>query len=190
MNSIRSLNVNVRYNTVSIALHWVLALAIAASFALGFYMADLPMSPQRLKLYNWHKWMGVVILMLSAARLIWRLTHRPPADLLMPRWQKRAAHATHGLLYLLFFAVPLAGWIYSNATGFSIVVFGLLPLPDLMQADKALAEAIRPWHGGLAWALTGLVGLHIAAVLKHQFIERDKILSRMWPTRSKRISKI
>ena len=68
-----------RYHGFAIALHWVLALGLVGLFFMGHYMADLPFSPQRLKLYNWHKWAGVTILGLSVVRLTWRLVHRPPA---------------------------------------------------------------------------------------------------------------
>ena len=170
-----------RYSTPAMALHWLLALALLTSFGVGLYMADLPVSPQRLKLYNWHKWAGVTILLLSAVRLAWRLTHRPPAELPAPAWQQRAAHWTHRTLYLLFFAVPLAGWAYSSAAGFPVVWFGVLPLPDFVSADKVLAEAIKPLHGALAWALAALAGVHIGAALKHHFIDRDGLLTRMLP---------
>jgi cytochrome b561 len=173
-----------RYTGLAIALHWLLALAIVVSFSVGVYMSDLPISPQRLKLYNWHKWAGICILALSALRLLWRLTHRPPADVPMPAWQQRASHAAHGLLYVLFFAVPLAGWAYSSAAGFPIVVFGVLPLPDFVSPDKALAEAIKPLHATLAFVLAGVVVLHVAAALKHHFIDRDGLLDRMRPGRA------
>ncbi len=168
-----------RYTRTAIVLHWLLALMIVGSFGVGLYMADLPFSPSRLKLYNWHKWAGVTILALSAARLLWRLSHRPPADLPMPAWQQRAAHAVHLLLYGLFFAVPLAGWAYSSAAGFPVVWFGVLPLPDFVPVDRALAEAIKPLHKLLAFALTGTVLLHVAAALKHHFIDRDGTLQRL-----------
>ena len=173
-----------RYTGLAIALHWLLALAIVVSFSVGVYMGALPISPQRLKLYNWHKWAGICILALSALRLLWRLTHRPPADVPMPAWQQRASHAAHGLLYVLFFAVPLAGWAYSSAAGFPIVVFGVLPLPDFVSPDKALAEAIKPLHATLAFVLAGVVVLHVAAALKHHFIDRDGLLDRMRPGRA------
>jgi cytochrome b561 len=172
-----------RYSPVAIALHWLLAAALVGAFGVGVYMSDLPLSPTRLKLYNWHKWAGVTILALSIVRLLWRLGHRPPPDPPMPAWQARAAHATHAALYLLFFAVPLVGWAYSSAAGFPVVWFGVLPLPDFVPADKALADAIKPWHGVLAKMMAALVVLHVAAALKHQFIDRDGLLNRMRPAR-------
>ncbi|MDP2004576.1 MAG: cytochrome b [Rubrivivax sp.] len=172
-----------RYTGTAIALHWLLALMIVGSFAVGTYMVDLPFSMARLKLYNWHKWAGVLILTLSAARLLWRLTHRPPADLPMPTWQRRAAHGAHLALYALFFAVPLVGWAYSSAAGFPLVLFGVLPLPDFVPVDRELSEALKPWHGWLAKALAAVVLLHVAGALKHQFIHRDDLLRRMWPGR-------
>lgn len=170
-----------RYTSTAIALHWLLALALLGAFSVGVYMSDLPFSPTRLKLYNWHKWAGVTILTLSLLRLLWRLTHRPPADVPMPAWQRVAAHGTHHLLYLLFFAVPLVGWAYSSAAGFPVVLFGVLPLPDFVSPDKALAESIKPWHGWLAYAMATLVVLHVAGAIKHQIVDRDGLLGRMLP---------
>ncbi len=172
-----------RYTGTAIALHWLLALMILGSFSMGVYMSGLPLSPTRLKLYNWHKWAGVTILALSALRLLWRLTHRPPADLPMPRWQRVAAHAAHWALYALFFAIPLAGWAYSSAAGFPIVWFGVLPLPDFVSPDRALAATLKQLHGALAFALAAVVVLHVAGALKHHLIDRDGLLRRMLPGR-------
>ncbi len=172
-----------RYTGTAIVLHWLLALLIAGTFALGVYMHELPFSPARLKYYSWHKWAGVTILALSFLRLAWRLTHKPPADLPMPGWQATAAHATHHLLYALFFIVPLVGWAYSSAAGFPIVWFGVLPLPDFVPVDKALAEAIKPWHERTAMLMAALVLLHVAGAIKHQLIDRDGLIDRMRPAR-------
>ena len=177
-------NIEQRYTVPAIGLHWLLALMLTVSFSVGLYMSDLGMSPQRLKLFNWHKWAGITILVLSIVRLAWRLTHRPPPDVPMPLWQARAAHATHLAMYLLFFAVPLVGWAYTSATGFPVVWFGVLPLPDFVSPDKALAAAIKPWHGALAWTLAAFVVVHVAGALKHQWIDKDGLLSRMKPTRN------
>jgi cytochrome b561 len=175
---------NGRYTGVAIAFHWLMSLLILGNFCLGLYMADLPLSMQRLKLFNYHKWTGATILAIAALRLLWRLTHRPPPDLPAPRWQIRAAHVTHWALYALFFAVPLAGWAYSSASGFPVVVFGVLPLPDFVPKDKALAELLKELHESLAWVLFALVALHVAAAMKHTFLDRDGLLRRMAPGRS------
>ena len=171
------------YTRTAIALHWLLAAGLLGMIGMGLYMTSLPFSPARLKLYNWHKWAGVVILGLSVVRLLWRLTHRPPVDVAMAPWQRRAAHLTHLAMYALFFAVPLMGWAYSSAAGFPIVLFGVLPLPDFVAADRELAEAIKPLHGWLAWTLLGLIALHVAAAMKHQLLDRDGLLQRMAPAR-------
>lgn len=177
-----------RYHGLSRVLHWLLALGLVGMFALGVYMADLPFSMQRLKLYNWHKWAGMTILALSVLRLVVRVVRRPPAlpasiQSTMPRWQQQAHHGTHHLLYALFFIVPLVGWAYSSAAGFPIVVFGLVPLPDFVPVSPALADALKPLHGLSACALAGLVLLHVLAALKHQLINRDGLMARILPCR-------
>jgi cytochrome b561 len=170
-----------RYDAMAITAHWVLAVLIALNLALGLYMHELPLSPQRLKLFNWHKWAGITILALSALRLAWRLWHPPPPDPPMPAWQRAAAHGVHRALYVLFFAVPLAGWAYSSATGFPVVWFGVLPLPDWVPVNRALAEALKATHKAAAMALALLVLLHVAAALKHHVVDRDGLLHRMRP---------
>ena len=170
-----------RYSNVAIAFHWLLAIAIVTSFGVGLYMSDLAMSPTRLKLFNWHKWAGMTIFALSALRLLWRLSHRPPADVPMPAWQQRTAHAIHIAMYVLFFGVPLAGWAYSSAAGFPVVVYGMIPLPDFVPVDKGLAEGLKTLHHWLAYGLAIVVIGHIGAALKHQFVDRDGLLLRMWP---------
>jgi cytochrome b561 len=171
-----------QYTTTAISLHWLLALLIVGSLGVGWYMVDLPMSVQRLKLFNWHKWAGITILVLSAARLLWRLSHPAPAlPSTMPAWQRTASHVSHGMMYVLFFAIPLVGWAYSSAAGFSIVWFGVIPLPDWVPRSRELAELLKPWHGWLAYALAAVVAVHIAAALKHHWIDKDQVMARMLP---------
>ena len=112
-----------RYTTTAIALHWLLALALLGSLAVGVTMTELPLSPLRLKLTTWHQWAGITIMVLSFVRLAWRLSHRPPADLPMPAWQRKVATGTHRMLYALFFLwlgftgpgrVSLDHWLYTR----------------------------------------------------------------------------
>jgi cytochrome b561 len=168
-----------RYTRTAIALHWLMALLIFSAFPLGVYMHDLPLSPTKLQLFSYHKWLGITILLAAAARLAWRVTHPAPAMLDMPRWQQVAAHGIHHLLYLLLFAVPLSGWLMSSAKGFQTVWFGVLPLPDLVGKNKELGDLLKEVHEMLNFGLLLLVGAHVAGALKHHFVERDDTLRRM-----------
>jgi len=170
------------YGAMAIALHWVAAVLILGNLAVGLSMVELPLSPTKLQVYSWHKWAGVTIFVLSAARLLWRLAHPAPAlPAAMPGWQRAAAGASHRLFYVLFFAVPLAGWLFSSAAGFQTVWFGVLPLPDLLAKDTQLAELLKIVHRVAAYALAALVAVHVAAALKHHFAADDGVLSRMLP---------
>ena len=98
----------------------------------------------------------------------------------MPPWQRMAHDGVHRLMYLLFFAVPLAGWAYSSASGFPVVWFGVVPLPDFVPQDKPLAESLKLLHKLLAYTLGLSVVVHVAAALKHQLVDRDGLMARMW----------
>lgn len=168
------------YTTTAKALHWLMALMIVGSLSLGWYMSDLPFSPSRIKLYSYHKWAGITILLIAAGRLLWRLTHRPPPiPDYVPGWQRFAAHGVHTLLYVLFFAVPLVGWAYSSAAGFPVVWFGVIPLPDWVPVDKVLAERLNILHAWLAYSLAALVAVHVAAAIKHGFEDPSGYIQRM-----------
>ncbi len=171
-----------RYTRTAIALHWLIALLLLVLFCVGLYMHDLPLSPQKLKIYSWHKWAGVTIFLLVLLRLGWRLSHRPPAlPEAMPGWQKIAAHGLHHLLYLLMLAIPLSGWLMSSAKGFQTVWFGVLPLPDLLGKDKELGDALQVLHMSLNFGFAALVVAHAGAAIKHHLIDKDDILTRMLP---------
>jgi cytochrome b561 len=173
-----------RYTGPAIALHWLIALMIVGGFAVGLYMTDLKLSPEKLKLYSWHKWSGITVLSLALVRLGWRWRHPAPPPLPgQPAWQLRAARYTHLLLYGLILAIPLSGWLYSSASGYPVVYLGIkaLQLPDLVDKDKALATALKQIHEILNWMLALLVSVHVGAALKHHFVDRDSTLRRMLP---------
>lgn len=170
------------YTRTAVSLHWIIALLIFTAFPLGVYMHDLPFSPDKLRLYSWHKWIGVTIFLLAVLRIFWRSTHRPPPlPATMKSWERFAAEAVHYSLYVLILAIPLSGWLMSSAKGVQTVWFGVLPLPDLLAKDKALGDTLKLLHVILNFTMLGLVIAHIGAALKHQFIEHDEILARMLP---------
>ena len=176
------MNLPARYTSTAISLHWLVAVALLGTFGVGVYMHDLPLSPDKLRIYSWHKWAGVTIFLLVLIRLAWRFTHRPPAPPAnMPAWQQAAAETAHRLLYVLMIAVPLSGWLMSSAKGFQTVYFGVLPLPDLLAKNKELGETLTTVHQALNFTMAGLVLAHAGAAIKHHLIDRDDVLTRMLP---------
>ncbi|MBL8509996.1 MAG: cytochrome b [Chitinimonas sp.] len=171
----------IKYTLPARLLHWLVALGIIAAFALGLTTDSMEgFSLQKLKLINYHKWLGITVLGLVAIRLLWRLSHRPPElPAQMQPWEKQVAHYTHMLLYVLMFAVPLGGWLYSSAKGFPVVWLGMVELPNLMDKNEELAGTIKFMHKIGAWTLVLLAVAHAAAALKHHFIQKDDVLKRM-----------
>ena len=170
------------YHPVARSLHWLMALLLAGLVALGVYMADLPLSPEKFQYYAWHKWAGVTAFVLVCARLLWRAAHPAPA---MPASTsaaaRLAAQAGHLALYGLMIAIPLTGWLMSSAKGFQTVWFGVLPIPDLLAREPALGELLAEVHEALNWTMVALVAGHVGAALYHQFVLRDGTLRRMAP---------
>ena len=164
-----------------------MALLLVGLLGLGFYMHDLPLSPQKLQLYAWHKWAGVMAFLLVWVRLAWRLSHRPPfLPAAMPKLVQAAAHAGHAMLYLLMLAIPLSGWLMSSAKGFQTVWFGVLPIPDLVGKDEALGDLLASVHTALNLLFIAVLLGHVGAALKHHWLDQDDILTRMLPQRSNR----
>ena len=168
------------YTRTAVTLHTAMALLMVAGFSVGLYMVGLPLSPLKLQLYSYHKWIGVTVAALLL-RVGWRVRHAPPPlPAAMPAWELSAAHANHVLLYLLMACVPLSGWLMSSAKGVSTVYLGLWPLPDVLARNEALGLFLQAMHSILNNALLVLVSLHVAAALKHHFIDRDGLLGRMF----------
>ncbi|MDE1183353.1 cytochrome b [Paraburkholderia sp.] len=171
------------YTRTAIAFHWLIALLIVCGFALGWVMTDIPgFTPTKLKYFSWHKWIGVTVFALAIFRILWRATHAaPPMPRRMPVWQRGAAHFVHLLLYVLMIAIPASGYLYSSAANVPVVYLGLVPLPRLIAPDPALKEILKTVHITLNYTLLVLVILHVVAALKHQWLDRDGLLSRMIP---------
>jgi cytochrome b561 len=170
-----------RYRWPTIGVHWLTVLLIITAYVLATILEDMTLSPQKLKLYSWHKWVGITVLFLLPLRLLFRfldpLDHRAGLTAL----EVKASAAVHGVIYLLLFAVPMFGWLHSSAAGFPVVWLGVLPLPDLVGKDKALAEVFKELHEGSVNLLIALVVMHAAAALYHHHIRRDGVLARMVP---------
>ena len=179
----RSVKPTGRYSGVAMLLHWLIAALIVWGFALGWIMTDIPgITPTKLRYFSWHKWIGVSVLALVLVRILWRATHAAPAlPGSMAAWERAAAHAGHFALYLLMVAIPVTGYLYSSAAGIQVVYLGIWPLPTIIGPDKALKGALRLVHISLNYTLLAIVVLHVLAVAKHQWLDRQHILARMLP---------
>jgi cytochrome b561 len=191
-----------RYSAVAIALHWAIALLIVSMIPMGLWMTSAIENPEQqalaYRVFQIHKSIGFLILALTAVRVLWRLTHRPPAlPTTMKRWEAFAAGATHVAFYALLLALPLTGWLYVSA-GWAVSQdralevatswFGLFPIPHLpgvadlsIQMRRALAFQAMGAHSLMAWGAVVLIALHVGAALKHQFVDKDGVLGHMVP---------
>jgi len=170
-----------RYNLLTRVLHWLIAAVILGLVGLGWWMVDLTYYD---RWYNrsleLHKSAGLVLLAVVAVFVAWALVRRgPPLPDSIPRWQRIAAHATHGLLFVLMLAMPVTGYLISTSAGAPVSVFGLFEVPALVNGGEQLRDLAIDLHYYMAYGALALVGLHAAAALKHQFVDRDGTLSRM-----------
>jgi cytochrome b561 len=174
-------NTEARWGSVSIGLHWTIAgLVLLVQVPAGITMEAVGRGALQNALYNVHKTTGVTILILAVIRLAWRWSNPVPAlpaDL--PAWQARTARITHGLLYVLLFAMPLSGFLYTALSGFPVPYFGLVDLARLVPENKPAGEVFKAIHLSLQWALYLVAALHVAGALQHHFVRRDGVLQRM-----------
>jgi cytochrome b561 len=182
----RIIPTDVVYTRTAIALHWLTVALIATGFTLGKWMVQLPIAPQTLRVYAYHKWIGITVFLVTIARLAWRFAHPVPLPGVVPGWQRRAAAAAHVSLYVLMLAIPLSGWLFSSASGVQVIYLGLIALPNLVPKDDALAETLKSVHFALNLTLLALVLLHAGAALRHYLVQRDRVLQRMLPALSGR----
>lgn len=173
-----------KYDAVAIALHWIMAIGVLALLAIGFAMTSglLPKLTM-FQLFQLHKSIGVLVLLLAVVRLGWRLTHpAPPLPDSMPAIERKAAGAGHILLYVAIFALPLSGWAYVSASPLKIptVLFGVLPWPHLgFLADRVdAAPGLKAAHDLGAFVLVVLLVGHVGAAIRHQ-LKGEKIFQRM-----------
>ncbi|QJU59167.1 cytochrome b [Sphingomonas sp. AP4-R1] len=179
-----------RYSAVAILLHWLIAGFILANLVVGWRMGSLSGLAQ-FDAFQLHKSIGITVLVLSLARLGWRLTHRsPPLPAGMSGVERFAAHATHGIFYLMMIGMPLTGWALVSVSPLNIptLLWHHIPWPhiavlhDLPSGPKAgVDRAATNIHLALAFGGAALIALHVLAALKHQFLTRDGVLGRMIP---------
>jgi len=175
-------NTSTAWGSIAKSFHWIIATLILTQFALGWTAEAWHRSPTKVDLFVWHKSIGILILTLVVLRVAWRLAGRVPelpAD--MSRLERRLAAASHALLYVIMVAMPVSGWIINSAANFPLKIFWLVPLPDITPPSKSIQEIAETVHLTFFWSLAALLGLHVAAALRHHFVKHDDVLLRMLP---------
>ena len=171
------------HGTTMRVLHWLVAVLILLMIPAGLIMVQAGLErPLQDALFIFHKNVGSRLIVIVALRLAWRLTHRPP-DLpaRLPSWQRRAAAASHVALYVLMVAMPLSGYVRVRAGGYPIEALDAMGVPALVPRSEALAKAASTFHQVAAFALIGVIAIHVGAALQHALIRRDGVFQRMWP---------
>lgn len=167
------------YGTLHRALHWTTALLIAGLLPVGWYMVDLDFSDWKLTVYTLHESVGVIVFSLTGVRLIWRLLRPVEPEAGLSRLERTVSRAVHLALYGLMFAIPLTGWIGTSAFGFPVQWMFLFTIPSPVAKDDAFGRLVLDAHGWLALGFAALVALHIAGVLYHALLKKDRVLARM-----------
>lgn len=177
-------NTRERWGSVQIGLHWtVAALILLVQVPAGIAMVWSSPGAVQNFLYNVHKNVGLIIFLLAVFRLAWRWRYPVPllpADL--PEWQAKAARVTHALLYVLLFALPISGFLYTAMGGFPVPFLMVWDIAKLVPVNKPVAEALKYIHIGLTFVLYLAAALHVAGALQHHFVRRDGVLARMLST--------
>lgn len=192
-----------RYTKTAVFLHWLIAIGIFGMFAFGWYMVDLPKeAPKQISydLFNWgiytwnlaeeesprafyfnlHKSIGITLLALIIIRILWRVSHKPPAALTSYKpWERKLSTAAHHILYLLMFLIPVSGLIMSAAGKYGVKWFGI----DFIAGFESdiIREIFHEAHEITGLIILAVLALHILGALKHKFIDKDDTMKRMMP---------
>lgn len=170
------------YGTLARLLHWITVAVIAIMIPVGIAMTSAGFESIEDELYILHKNLGVIVLLLILFRIAWRITHRPePLPASLPPLQQRIAATTHGLLYVLLLLMPITGYIRTVGGDFPIELLNALGVPPLVPVMKETAEVFSVIHKFSAYAILALIVAHVTAAMQHALINRDGVISRIWP---------
>lgn len=167
------------YSGFAKSLHWIVALLVLTIIPVGIAMGQIENAP--FNLYNFHKSLGVLILILMTVRLIYRIVHGTPPEPRIPAFYRFAGRVTHWVLYLLLFVTPISGAIANMYYGAGTPFFGLFEVPPFFPKNEDIANFIFSRHRLLGFAVAAFAIMHIGAGLFHYFIRRDEVLQRMLP---------
>ncbi len=170
-----------KYGTTAKTFHWVIVALIAVQLPLGWLMPDIRRGMSPGSAMSLHISIGITILILIVLRFLWRLTHPVAPESYLPAWHRVSSEGVHWLLYLVVLLTTLTGWMFESARGWSISLYGVLPLPRLVEEGSPTGRAIGELHSTMVWVLVTLVAIHVLAALVHLFVYKDRVMHRMLP---------
>lgn len=169
------------YGSTAVFFHWLIVALLIAQYAVGSIMPHIGRDTQDAGWVHWHLSIGAVILAAMVLRLAWRLMTPPPPPGATIPWERRLARFTHGMLYALVIGLTVLGWAAANSRGWDVRLFNIIPLPALCAKGSAWGHEAGDIHNVVIYVLLGFILLHLAGVLKHQFIDHGNIIRRMVP---------
>jgi cytochrome b561 len=169
------------YGSLAKFLHWAIVLLIVPQYFLAEAADELPNGIEKLQILNWHKSLGMLVLLLALARIGWKVMNRGLPGPIGDPLQRKLAAAGHGLLYLLILAQPISGWAMSSAANYPVTLFGWFQFPALVAENHGLHESLEEVHEVLFYFMVAVAVVHILAALYHHFLLKDSVLRRMLP---------
>lgn len=163
--------------------HWLVVLLLLVQIPAGIAMIAPGLEQSSIdRLFVLHKGLGVVLLAVVLARVLWRLTHRaPPMSEAIPALERRIATVTHGVIYAVLILVASSGYVRVVGEGFPIEMMGALGLPTMLPLMPEVASMASLVHRFSTFLLAALLAVHVAEVLRHHLVVKDGTLARMWP---------
>jgi cytochrome b561 len=169
------------YGRAAKAFHWLIVVLLVAQYAVGSIMPHIGRNTLNQGWVAWHLWIGATILAVIVLRFLWRLRNPVPVDVTLAPWERAVSLVTHGMLYVLVFAMTLLGWAAANSRGWTVKLLGLVPLPQIAPQGSAWGHEAGDIHNLLVYVLLGFIVLHVTGALYHYFVKRDRVLQRMLP---------
>jgi cytochrome b561 len=168
------------WDGVARSFHWLMAVLILLQAIGGWVGSDMDRSPLKVDVMTAHKSLGITLLLLVLIRLLWRWTHAAPPPIAGSKpWETWAARLSHSALYLLMIAVPVSGWLDASTSIVPWKLWWAIPWPAIAAPDQHLHEIAGELHESLVWVLAAILAIHVAAALRHHFVQRDQVLMRM-----------
>jgi cytochrome b561 len=170
-----------QYGTTAKVFHWLIVALLLAQYLIGWLMPDIHRNMKPGVGMTLHISSGIVILILIVLRFAWRLAHPVAPESSLTAWHRLSSEAVHWLLYALVLATTVTGWLFASFRGWGVSFFFLAPMPMLASENAATGKMIDGLHQAMEWSLLVVIGLHVAAVLVHIFVYRNRIMQRMLP---------